>query len=316
MMLTLIDVMLGLTLLFAGLSVFCSSLVEALSAWLGLRGRYLRESLFHLMGEESLYRRLIHHPAVANTVRAGKRHGAPSYLASERFVAAVLDIIPSRAQAMGISGFPERPVPAGLDPIVAEFARSAQFLGECGIAVGEPLARLALRNGKSLDDLRKALAEWFDSQMDRIGGWYKRHIQRLLFGVGLVVALVMNIDTLQVARALASEPALRTLVSAPATRVASEREIELAALLEAGRDRGLPIGYNCLSEPDRGVEESIRLCTKQFQRGSWLEHLLKLAGLLLTALSVSFGAPFWFDLLLKVANLRSSGTPVATKKPA
>lgn len=313
MMLTMLDVVLGLAILFAALSVFCSSVVEMLAARSGLRGRFLRDSLFHLLGEETLYRRLLQHPAVSHTVRHRSR-SAPSYLATERFVAAVLDLIPTRANAMGISGFAEKPMPDNMDPVVAEFARSAAFLGECGIAVGVPLSRLAMRNGKSLDELRKALSDWFDSQMDRTGGWYKRNVQRLLFVVGLVVSIGLNVDTLQVARSLAHDPALRMLASSQASRIASEREIELNALLDAGRERGLPVGYSCLAEPDRGVEDSARLCLKQFRQTSWLERALKLLGFLLTALSVSFGAPFWFDLLLKVSNLRSSGTPAGDKK--
>ena len=35
----------------------------------------------------------------------------------------------------------------------------------------------------------------------------------------------------------------------------------------------------------------------------------KLIGLSLTAVAISFGAPFWFDTLSKVARLRNSGAP-------
>jgi hypothetical protein len=49
-------------------------------------------------------------------------------------------------------------------------------------------------------------------------------------------------------------------------------------------------------------------------------HIVAVLGWLLTALAASLGAPFWFDLLNKVANLRSAGpnpdekksTPMAT----
>jgi hypothetical protein len=37
------------------------------------------------------------------------------------------------------------------------------------------------------------------------------------------------------------------------------------------------------------------------------DMITKLLGFILTALAVSMGAPFWFDLLRKVANIRSSG---------
>jgi hypothetical protein len=41
-------------------------------------------------------------------------------------------------------------------------------------------------------------------------------------------------------------------------------------------------------------------------KSSWA-WLTKILGLLLTALLVSLGAPFWFDLLSRAANLRQTG---------
>jgi hypothetical protein len=37
--------------------------------------------------------------------------------------------------------------------------------------------------------------------------------------------------------------------------------------------------------------------------------LSKLIGLSLTAVAITFGAPFWFDTLSKLARLRNSGAP-------
>jgi hypothetical protein len=36
--------------------------------------------------------------------------------------------------------------------------------------------------------------------------------------------------------------------------------------------------------------------------------LAKLAGLLMTGLALSLGAPFWFDVLTRFVNVRSAGT--------
>ncbi|MDE1177028.1 MAG: hypothetical protein PW789_10540 [Edaphobacter sp.] len=44
--------------------------------------------------------------------------------------------------------------------------------------------------------------------------------------------------------------------------------------------------------------------------GTW--WIWKILGLLATALAISQGAPFWFDLLQKAVNLRLAGTPPAT----
>ena len=38
-------------------------------------------------------------------------------------------------------------------------------------------------------------------------------------------------------------------------------------------------------------------------------YLTKSAGLLLTSLAISLGAPFWFDLLSMVSNIRGTGRP-------
>jgi hypothetical protein len=58
---------------------------------------------------------------------------------------------------------------------------------------------------------------------------------------------------------------------------------------------GLPIGWS--SEPND---------TKSLPRdlGGWA---LKIIGLSLTAIAVSLGAPFWFDVLNKLINIRSAG---------
>lgn len=49
-------------------------------------------------------------------------------------------------------------------------------------------------------------------------------------------------------------------------------------------------------------------------RGEWSWWLWKIAGLAATALAISQGAPFWFDLLQKAVNLRLAGNPPATDK--
>lgn len=47
---------------------------------------------------------------------------------------------------------------------------------------------------------------------------------------------------------------------------------------------------------------------------SWPDGLLKLLGLLMSSFAVLMGAPFWFDLLNNVMNLRMSGDPPAPSR--
>jgi hypothetical protein len=62
---------------------------------------------------------------------------------------------------------------------------------------------------------------------------------------------------------------------------------------------GLPLGWskNELRDPGSG-------------KYSWKLILSKITGLLATVLAVMMGAPFWFDVLNKISNMRSAG-----KKP-
>ncbi|WP_341675788.1 hypothetical protein [Niveibacterium sp. SC-1] len=310
MMLTFLDVALGLTLLYAALAMFCSSVVEAISARIGLRGQYLRGGLLRVAGEEGLYRRLIHHPAIASTYRERPGTGnPPSYLASERFVSALLDVIPTRARAMGMPHDFMLPGDAAPDAEAANFARCAYYLQTQGVAVGAVLSRLADRNGTSAESFHKALAAWYDSQMERTGGWYKRRVQKLLFAIGLLVALPLNIDTVAITQRLTQDPGLRAWASAEAAKVAasgSVKDVDTQSALQSG----LPIGYNCVLAHQQDLRTLVSSCSRDLHAQAFSDWLLKLVGLLLTAFAVSFGAPFWFQLLMKIVDLRGSGNAV------
>jgi hypothetical protein len=63
----------------------------------------------------------------------------------------------------------------------------------------------------------------------------------------------------------------------------------------------VPLGW-CKAGADQCAEG------RQWPLGKdWSAWLLKLLGILITVSAVSQGAPFWFDLLQKVVNLRLAG---------
>jgi hypothetical protein len=156
-----------------------------------------------------------------------------------------------------------------------------------------------------IEQLRDGLETWFRQGMDSVSGWYKRWTQAAQFGIGLVLAASLNLDTLQIARALDANEQLRHAAAAQATAFASQaspgqsdvaqtatqsdpqaRYTAVLAQLEAST---LPLGW------EGGSVDYFR------QHTLWVVF-----GWLLTALAGSFGAPFWFDLLKRVANLRAS----------
>lgn len=54
------------------------------------------------------------------------------------------------------------------------------------------------------------MEKWYDEAMERVTGWYKRYSQAFALILALSIALVLNIDTFEMGRALYRDQALRT----------------------------------------------------------------------------------------------------------
>lgn len=194
---------------------------------------------------------------------------------------------------------------------------------------------------------RSNVEQWFDDYMDRVNGWYKRKVQVIILVLAFFIAFVGNVDTIAIGRALWTDVTLREAVAGQATTfVVRPQEAApdgtettpaaptVAELQQQIHDLGLPIGWysqndnkNTLwdnfyielpasSDATPAEREAAEARLKELSaRGQKLDEVgarwpLKIAGMLLTALAVSLGAPFWFDLLGKLVNMRATGKPV------
>jgi hypothetical protein len=200
--------------------------------------------------------------------------------------------------------------------------------------LARPLESWLITAGRDLSKIQTHLEDWFNEKMERVSGWYKRKTQVFLLVIGLVLAVSFNADTLLLARTLWDSPNLRDSVAATAQQIVREGESlcdqaagetpedtsfeeQLACLSdEVGQLRGLglPLGWPTPKGLDvrhpstlfRGLSGDPRTWATSDYGG---QVAAKLVGLLLTAFAISLGAPFWFDLLGRVVNLRASGRP-------
>ncbi|HYW10993.1 MAG TPA: hypothetical protein VE871_03525, partial [Longimicrobium sp.] len=158
---------------------------------------------------------------------------------------------------------------------------------------------------------------WFDSSMDRVSGWYKRRTQRVLFLIGLVVAVLLNIDSFGIAQFLYRDKPTRDALVAQAAAVSQQTDFvtqprsveQIRASIDSLR---LPIGWarDSTGEPYRVSPIGRHDVRRNETWGKWFADLLGASGgWLATAFAVSFGAPFWFDLLNKVMVVRSTVKP-------
>ncbi len=241
----------------------------------------------------------------------------PSYIPTQTFTLALLDTI--------------APASSGSPTPLLEIRRA---LAHCPDHVRRPLLLSLNEAGGNVDKFRQHLALWYDNTMDRVSGLYKRKTKLTVLMFAVLVTLFTNADTVRIVRALSSDKALRdALVSqaeatvrsptantppaaAAAEAAAAPSEADRRQAFEKSltdlRALGIPLGYaapdsalaaqiaqaSWIGSPSR-ISAYIRLYAPQLRDG--------FIGLLLTALALSLGAPFWFDILNKVVNVRAVG---------
>jgi hypothetical protein len=156
------------------------------------------------------------------------------------------------------------------------------------------LALLATANN-DVNAFLKRIEQWYDEEMAKMSGWYRRWARVTLGITGLVIAVTLNLDTLQVAHSLyVKTPVQQAVLTTAQAGTLCQNVIDVATRTQCANDElsalaadGLPIGW-----PDSAL-------------GSVSGAILKVVGWLITAFAVSFGAPFWFEALSKLGSLRT-----------
>jgi len=118
-----------------------------------------------------------------------------------------------------------------------------------------------------------------------------------------VLAFTVNVDSLQIAKRLWVEPSVRAALVNQAQTASGQRAKETNPTSELD-SLPVPLGWHLASA--RHDPQGFPF----YEKWSMFWTLLtKLIGLSLTAVAITFGAPFWFDTLSKLARLRNSGAP-------
>ncbi|WAC12442.1 hypothetical protein [Dyadobacter pollutisoli] len=158
---------------------------------------------------------------------------------------------------------------------------------------------------------REYLEIWYVEMMEKCTGLYKKWNQFMLLVIGLFIAIFFNIDTITIATKLQNSPALRAKIISQindfnvakervsgSAKVKIESTIDKIATEELGTD--IPRINHVLG---LGWE------TSKFWEEFCKCDPIRFLGWILTALAISFGAPFWFDLLNKLMKFRGAIAP-------
>jgi putative peptidoglycan binding protein len=316
-----LDVAIGLSLVYLVLSLLCSSIQEAISSYRGWRASTLEQGIRNLLqkqpfsnphGEPSDLADAVYAHPLVNALAPGETK--PSYIAGRTFAQALLGVLHASA---------------GTDGTLAALPRAIAALPNGDVRAA--LQTFVLEAGDDVAAIRANIERWFDDTMERVSGWYKRHVTLALRIIAVVVAVGMNVDTIRIVTALREIPALREGAVASARDAVANRDSLLTPRAREARDAeleqtlkrldlpmGLPtpwwpsvlalVSDKTSAASSRGNEpptdESPQLLEGEDLAWAILSTVV---GWFITAAALSLGAPFWFDTLNKLLNLRSAG---------
>ncbi|WP_238313726.1 hypothetical protein [Methylobacterium crusticola] len=227
---------------------------------------------------------------------ARRRSNLPTYVPARSFASALIDIV----------GAPRIP---GESLTVASLRDAVERIDHNDRLRGVLLTAIDGAQG-DLDRVRSNLEMWYNATMDRVSGWYKRRTQAILALLGLSVAILFNIDAVQVAQNLNTDKAYRqAVVNQAGTLLRTDEgargapQERLKQLQQDLSRAGFLIGWPA---------PQLTACQGSGCTGAFLRMLL---GWLVTALAVTLGAPFWFDVLNKFMVIRSTVKPSEKSLP-
>lgn len=311
----ILELVIGLVFIYFLLGLVCTVVREILDNLLNYRAKNL-ESWLRDTFEDGLSSKLLKHKLLDGLTSKNRR---ASYFPTRVFINALLDEINSEKGEA---------VPYNIDSIKEKIKASELLPKE--------FKRTLLQSiSESRGDMKKFkndLGNWFDQAMIRITGTYKKHSQKALVLISFVLVVAFNADTITLSKYFHDNPVQRKAMVDKIDRMVEYGELEtLYQQVESGKDSTLqaastPIDslkveiqtFNDLNASLMSYDLPLGwgpLTFVQFQSNpkklGWI--LRKLSGLLLTTLAVSIGAPFWYDVLNKLVNLRSSGELPSTK---
>jgi len=339
-MLKSLDVLIGLIVVLLALSMTVTVITQAITAMVNSRGRHLRRGLTDLLQAldpafdetkaKAVATRILTHPLVSgsNTPFAadkplGRRLG--NVVHREEFIKLLiglaLDPLPAGAPqgAAGQNANPPRGQAAdavrdavnaalrahGVDPkATLEGIRSVSLQLERS---APELSNMARQSAAILvaapNDLVAKINSWFDQTMDRTSQRFTASTRAITFVGAFLVAFGLQVDTPGLVNRLAADDTLR------AALVEEGRAIDAR---NTGTAAPAKPGATGTTTDDKAIEREYRAFLAKNGIVSvptsyeWADYVpARLLGMLLTALLLSLGAPFWYSALSQLLQLRS-----------
>lgn len=329
----ILDVVIGLVFIYLLYSLLATIIQELISTNLNLRAKVLKEGIARMLDDhhsnDNLSRAFYHHPLI-KYLGQNKSRSKPSYLSARNFSKVLIDLL--RGENVSLA--------QNISPLIQKALSDEKTQWGDGVQISPQtlsfLKSLWIEAQSDVEKFTKLVEQWFDDTMERATGWFKKKTQLILFIIGFSFAIVFNIDSISIAGKLGKDPKLAAQIADNAgvfiqnnkeliNQLGAASETMAKDSLEAFAKRNKELLDMSTKLFNENITESNKLLglgwTKTSKNGEEFNfesnfHWWSIFGWLISALAISLGAPFWFDLLNKLMQLRSSkkDSPTSAEK--
>jgi hypothetical protein len=295
-MVAMLSIIIGIVFVMLLFSLLATSIMELLAGLFSLRGKHLIQAIGAMVGDaRSKFQDHPYFQQLGIGARmSNKSKALPSYISPGAFSAILTDILqnhPGEDIRQRIEGLPDN-------------------------HLKEVLIFLYNQTSGEVAEFRLKVEEWYNEIMDRASGAYVRKTRSWLIAIGLFLAVLFNIDPLEIYHNLSVNAALRDYVADMATDYVQTQPAPADTLATADFDAARQKINILVNENIGAISSPLGLgwteVKKEDMTTKW--WMYKIIGWLVTSLALSLGASFWFNLLRQLVNLRSNGGAPATSQ--
>lgn len=323
-----LEVAIGMVFVWLIMSIGTLEIQNRISLWLNWRADLLERTIRDMLKDPQMVKNLYNHPIIQQLTPKDKKNNLkrPDYIPNPVFATVAFEVIMN-------AGKTGDTVPVGRMSIEG-MRESVKTLAETNPALARTFQHMVPNLEKDVDDLEKRITgyrlnmeDWFHNVMGQASTTYKQRAQVIAFVVGLGIAVLLNIDTINIAQKLWQEPTTRAVLVAQAQAQAAKPDLPPPDLLAQSQNLAFPVGWTTSLANDQscslidtenyqlviGSAGKCRLLTGLPALNDGWGLLVKLCGYLLSAFAAAQGAPFWFDILRKLVGIRPQSEAQSNK---
>jgi len=359
-----LDVVIGLVFIYLLYSLLATTIQEIIATNFGFRSKILERAIFRMLEDEDksetrfktvfdlFWKRkksgvvkttsdgFYEHPLM-KFLGENKRNSKPAYIDKETFSKVFIDLL--RGDQVLPGDDIKLLIQNALTNKTTKWGKVTTKISDETLSY---INSIWVDAQGDVDKFKVYLENWFDATMERATGWYKKNIQFILLFIGLGIAIVFNVDTIEIVKKLEKDPKLREQLVQQADafvnanpdldkklltqknenekflakytkeeiksndslkKINSEDSLNLQNYKELQARRDTLINRaNSLIKTDLNKANDVLGIGINTYKFKWETFFKSLLGWFITAIAISLGAPFWFDLLNKLMQLRSA----------